>query len=640
MHFFDLNDKKRNTLVQIIICDIESYYDSEFTLSKLHTEEYVRNSQFEAHGCAFAWPDDSGRGLFSQWINGSDLPTFLAKIDWSNTFLISHHANFDHLILSHHYNVHPKVSGCTLSMARMLLGNHISVSLDSVRKQFGLPPKITPYNLFHGKRWHELSPAVREQMARGAIDEVQSIWTIFCRMMQAGFPQEELEVIDIAVKMFTEPVLRGDVDVLAALWESEDRKKREAPAALGVEAAALRSTNAFVELLEAQGIEVEYKEGKNGPIPALAKSDEFMQWLLENEDEKIRVLAEARIGAKSTILQTRAATLGFMATRGALPVYLRPYGAGTLRFSGGDGTNFQNFNRKDPDREKEASPLRKAIMAPPGYLLAPVDLSQIEARVLAYLAGEKAALGEFARGDDPYVALASAAYGYRVTKDMKLERGTGKQLRLSCGYGAAEHTIQRTARLGTYGPPVIIDLDTALRWKKVYRDSSPATVQYWKTAGRMISRLAGGPETQWGPLIIKDKRIYLPNGTRMNYDTLEYHRPTPEEITELRLKPFEHQGYWRVRTRHGWKTLHGSKLTQNICEAVSRVIVTQAAIRIKRMGYRILNIPHDELLVLVPDDGHAQEHMEACRQEMIRAPDWLPGIPLDAEGSVGERYEK
>lgn len=624
--------------MRCIVADFETFFSADYTLSKSTTEAYIRDPQFEAHGCAFAQPH--ANGLLSQWVAGPELPAYLQRFDWSNTFLISHHANFDHLILSHHYNVHPKMSGCTLSMARMLLGNHISVSLDSVRKQFGLPLKITPYNLFHGKRWHELSPAVREQMARGAIDEVQSIWTIFCRMMQEGFPQEELEVIDIAVKMFTEPVLRGDVDVLAALWESEDRKKREAVASLGIDTAELRSTDKFVTLLEEQGIEIEYKEGKNGPIPALAKNDEFMQWLLDNEDEKVKALAEARIDAKSTLLQTRAATLGYMATRGPMPVYLRPYGAGTLRFSGADGGNFQNFTRKDPDNPKSASPLRRALMAPPGYLLAPIDLAQIECRVLSYLAGEETALEEFRRGDDPYIKQASAAYGYPVTKDMKAERGIGKLLKLSAGYMSGEHTIQRTARLGTYGPKVEIDLATALRWKNAYRASNPNIVQYWKAAGRMIGRLAGGPPTEWGPLTIRDKRIYLPNGARMNYDTLEYHKPTAEEIEKLRLKPFEHAGYWRVRTREGWKTMHAGKITQNICEAVSRVIVTQAAIRINRMGYRILNIPHDELLVLVPDDGKAQEHMETCRQEMIRTPAWLPGIPLDAEGSVGVRYEK
>lgn len=302
-------------------------------------------------------------------------------------------------------------------------------------------------------------------------------------------------------------------------------------------------------------------------------------------------------------------------------------------------SNWQNFNRKDPESTKQASPLRRAIMAPKGFMLAPIDLSQIEARVLAYLAGQDDLVEKFRTGVDPYVGIAAIAYGYPVTKEMKAERGTGKQLILSCGYGAAEKTIQRTARLGTYGPPVHIDIETAIKWKNVYRGSNPAITQYWKTAQRMIARLAGGPPLEWGPLTLKNHRIYLPNGAWMNYDTLEYHKPTDEEFEKLRLKDFERAGYWRVLTREGWKTMHGQKLTQNICEAVSRVIVTQAALRIVKLGYRILNIPHDELLVLVPED-RAEEHMETCRQEMIRDVAWLPGLPLAAEGGVSERYEK
>src|SRR5262249_23199885 len=148
---------------------------------------------------------------------------------------------------------------------------------------------------------------------------------------------------------------------------------------------------------------------------------------------------------------------------------------------------------------------------------------------LSYLAGHWDSVEEFRRGDDPYIELASAAYEYPVDKSMKRERGTGKQLRLSCGYMAAERSIQQTARLGTYGPPVMIDLETAIRWKNVYRDRNQPIVNYWRTAGRMISRIAGGPELQWGPWTIRDKRMYLLGGQVMIYDTLEYHVPTKDE---------------------------------------------------------------------------------------------------------------
>lgn len=599
----------------------------------MSTESYLRDPRFHAHGAAIKWQHN----IPARWYTEPELRHILKTEDWSDVWLICHHGQFDFSILAWHYDVHPRMLGCTLAMARHCIGSHMSVSLDSVRKYFGMPPKTTPYHAFRGKTWEQLSLQEQEALADGCCDEVESVWTIFGKLA-SQMPAEEFAVIDITLRMFCEPRLRGDVDVLADLWESEEKRRRGSLASLGVTESELQSSDKFKALLEAEGVEIEYKNGKNDSIPAFAKNDEFMQELLEHPDDRVRALVEARLGVKSTILQTRAETLGFMAGRGPLPVYLRYCGAMTLRFSGGDGTNFQNFKRKDEDSPKEASPLRRAIMAPEGYLLAPIDLAQIERRVECYVAGQDDALEEFRRGDDPYVAMASDAYGYPVTKDMKLERGTGKQLTLSCGYMAAEKSIQKTARLGIYGPPVEIDLNTAIRWKNAYRTRNYKIVEYWKTAGRMIARLAGGEPTDWGVLHIRDHKIFLPNGTFMNYDSLEYHVPDEEE--KKKLKEFEWKGFWRMKTRQGWKTVHAGKITQNICEAISRVIVTQAAIRIHRAGFRILNIPHDELLVLIPRDGREAEATEWCRQQMMITPDWLPGIPLDAEASLGERYAK
>lgn len=184
-------------------------------------------------------------------------------------------------------------------------------------------------------------------------------------------------------------------------------------------------------------------------------------------------------------------------------------------------------------------------------------------------------------------------------------------------------------------------IEDANRFVKLYRDMSPAmcakNTGYWAQGERMLARLAGGPPIEWGPLTIKDHKIYLPSGQYMVYDSLEYHRPDDAEET----RDFERDGYWRVKVKNGWKKMWGAKLTQNICEAVSRVIVTQAMIRIKRQyGFRTLNHPYDELLLLIPDDSKAEENLQLCMAEMRREPTWLPGIPLDCEGSLGKRYSK
>jgi len=317
-----------------VVLDFETYFADDYTLSKMTQEAYTRDPRFEAHGAAIKWDANTS----AQWYDQRELAYILKEEDWSDVFLIHHHAQFDGFILSQHYDVHPAMFGCTLSMARLLLGNHLSVSLDSVRKHFGIPAKTTPYNLFRGKHWNELTPQVQQQIGEGAIDEVESIWKIFGLLMKAGFPPAELEVVDSIVKMFCEPVLELDTAMLAQLWESEATRKINGVKALGIDNGQLSSSNLFTELLEAEGIEIEYKDGKNGPIPAFAKNDPFMRdFLCEHDNPRVRALAEARLAEKSTLLQTRAATLGWVASRGPAPVYLFYSGAGTLRPSGGDG---------------------------------------------------------------------------------------------------------------------------------------------------------------------------------------------------------------------------------------------------------------------------------------------------------------
>ena len=382
--------------------------------------------------------------------------------------------------------------------------------------------------------------------------------------------QKNYEVIDTVIRMFVDPVLQADVPMLGKLWTDERDAKLRRMAALGLaDDTSLQSADKFAALLEAEGIEVEYKNGKKKQIPCFAKNDEFMQELLEHPNERIRTLAEARIGAKSTLLQTRAETLGFMARRGPLCVYLRHAGAGTLRPSGGDGANWLNFKR--------GSAIRRAILAPDGYLLAPVDSSQIEFRVGAYLAGQTDVIEQLRAGEDPYVDIASEFYQEKIYKpakddprrlEMEQKRGAGKQAKLMCQYGAAGKQFQKTARAGLYGPPIDMAIEDANRFVKLYRDMSPAmcakNTGYWAQAERMLARLAGGPPIEWGPLTVKDHKIYLPSGQYMVYDSLEYHRPDEDE----EIRDFEADGYWRVRVKSGWKKMWGAKLTQNICEFV------------------------------------------------------------------------
>jgi len=620
--------------MDVVVLDFETFFtdaqDERGIAYKLQgrggtgypTEAYVRHPWFEAHGAAIKWSPS----VPARWYPEKELRYVLKEHDWSNTFLINHHANFDGFILSHRYGVIPKLYGCTLNMARLLLGNHIGVSLDSVREQFGIPLKKTPYNLFRGKHWYELDSSTQELIGDGACDEVESIWRVFGEMTKT-FPSAQFEVVDILIRMFVNPVLQGDSAFFGKVWEAEARKKQELLQKLSLTEADLQSGDRFADLLRQQGVEPEMKEGKNGPIYAFAKNDGFLKNLPEHENETVSLLAQARLGVKSTIQQTRAATLGWMSSRGALPVYIRAYGARTTRPSGGDGSNFLNMKKADPDMPPDDTNtnLKGGICAPEGYLLAPIDSSQIECRLLNEVAGQHDVIEKFRNGEDVYSTVASAFYGYPVNKnDHKTERQVGKVVELQAGYGSGGAKILATLRNKA---KIILPPERGNDLRDAYRNTHPAVVKLWWEGGRMLERLANRESCSWGPVEIRDGRMWLPNGSPIIFDTLQWHHD--EESGEH---------YWRLKTRKGWEKTYGAKAVENLIQGLAWNLVSDAMVRINRLGYRTLNCPYDELLILIPRDGQEAQHLQRCKDEMTKPPPWLPNLPLGCDGELRERY--
>jgi DNA polymerase len=609
-----------------VTLDFETEFSDEFTLKKLTTEAYIRDARFKALGAAIKWSPSTP----AVWYDEKELRWQLAQHDWSDTFLICHHSNFDGLILSHHYGVVPKMYGCTLSMARLLLGNHVSASLDSVRKHFGMALKSTPYAYFKGRKWEQITRDVQELIGEGACDEVESIWKIFGEFAKT-FPTEEYEVVDTTIRFFTTPCLKGDPAVFGKVWAEEATKKQNVLERLGVTEGQLQSADSFADLLREFGVEPAMKDGNPAKVTgeikqiyAFAKTDPFMEELLVDEDEDVRALAEARLGVKSTLLQTRAETMGWMASRGPLCVYLSYCAAHTSRWGGGDGSNFQNWTN--------GSEINSAIIALDGYLIAEPDASQIECRLLNFCAGQWDKVEEFRGGGDPYIGVASAFYGYPVNKkDHPDERQLGKIVELQAGYGSGGEKIRHTIRIKSKGK-IILDEAGGLRARDAYRNTHPFVTAYWKQAEQVLYKLVAFESFDWGPFRIRcdvatgKRRIVLPNGIELIYDTLERHRD--EEDT-----------YFRQRTRRGWVKTYGSKLVENVIQALARVVISQAMIRLKRLGYRITMTKHDSLWVLIPKDAELDNHKAIILTEMSRELPWLPGCPLSAEfKTVGERY--
>jgi hypothetical protein len=409
---------------ETFFADKRPHNGAQYTLKKMTTESYVRDPRFQAHCLGVYSPK-------TQVVLPRDaIPGWLARVDWSKTAIICHHAQFDAFILAHHYGVRPAMILDTLALSRAVRGVKERHSLASVAAALGLDQKTMPYNELDGYRWEELPPRLRQSQADGCMRDCEITFKAADKLV-SQVPPAQLRLIDATIRMFTEGWLVGDRARLATLVEVEHQRKQAALTACGVTDSVLKSDVQFQALLERLGVEIEYKMGggANPKLkPCFAKTDDFMISLSECGDETLEAIAQARMLMRSTIQETRAGRLLSMATRGSLTPYYYYYGAVTSRWASGDSCNFQNM----PSRGRNGTELKECIQAPPGYALVISDAAQIEARMLATVAGQFDKVQAFRQGRDLYCEFSSRLYGREITKKDVLERTVGKVSILQC----------------------------------------------------------------------------------------------------------------------------------------------------------------------------------------------------------------
>jgi len=609
--------------MNIITLDFETYFDQEYSLDKMTTESYVRDPRFEVHGCAVR---DGQTGLV-EWYNSAEFAELMGV--WrcegvvNDKAILAHHAQFDGLILSHHYDVKPAMWFDTLSMARAVVSPHLPKGLGALAEYFNLGAKNVPYNRFKGKHWIEMAPETQQAVAEGCCHDVELTWNLFCLLSQ-GFPADEFALIDETVRLFTEPVLVGSPNVLDRVYREERNSKDRLLAELGVTTTQLRQNETLIRLLEAEGVEIEWKPGKNKENPCFAKTDEFMRELVDDDNPRVAALAQARLDAASILTLTRTQRLRSMTERGKLCVYLNYCGAFTKRWSGGDKMNWQNFRR--------GGAFGSGICVEAGNVIVTRDASQIECRMLNQVAGQEDVIEKFRRKEDPYVENASKFYGHEVYKpksndprrdEMEAKRGFGKQLELSCGYGAGGASIVRTARRGSYGPPITLTEAEGVQARDIYREGHQWVVALWHSASAVLEAMANGEAFSWVGSHVENKRLYLPSGLFLDYSTL--HK--------------DETGEWRVSTRNGEAKMYGPKLVENVIQAIARVHLGNAWLACRQAGLRVVSSEHDKL-ICVCRESEAEAAAAFLHQELCRPPTWMPDVPLDSEGYISHTYAK
>ncbi|MGC9238010.1 MAG: hypothetical protein ACP5GF_14170, partial [Thiomonas sp.] len=170
----------------------------------------------------------------------------LESIDWANTMCLAHHAQFDGLILWEHYGVKPAFWLDTLSMARALHGAEAGNSLAKLAERYGLGQKGEEVIHAKGKRLADFSPAELAKYGQYCINDVELTYALFKALLKADgyptrFPQSELELIDLTVRLFTEPVLDLDSELLTRVYHEAVRRREEFLLKAGVTDEMLRS---------------------------------------------------------------------------------------------------------------------------------------------------------------------------------------------------------------------------------------------------------------------------------------------------------------------------------------------------------------------------------------------------------------
>ena len=643
-----------------------------YTLSTMTTEAYIRDPLFKAFGFCI---HEVGSSAPVQWYSHKELPHILRMYAWETTALLAHNATFDIAILSMLYGVKPCFIFDTLSMGRALRGVEVGNSLMQLAKDYGLPPKGTAVYSTDGL--YELPPEVEAELAAYCMHDVELCEALFgffmlrvdptTRVSAGPYPTKELRLIDMTVRMYTEPTLLLDVSMLEKALVEENVKLAAALVKAGVDEHMLASNDKFADLLRSMGIAPPIKISKTTgkEAYAFAKNDALFQALLNSDDEDVVILCEARLKVKSTLERTRAQRFIDIAGRGALPMPLSYYGAATGRWSAAKGSNIniQNMKRK--------SFLRSSIMAPEGHVLVVGDLSQIEPRVLAWLADYEEMLDIFRAGGDPYATFGAQMFNVPgLTKETHpLLRQSAKSALLGAGYMLSWASFASQLLVGFLGAPPLRygkadakqlgvtaqDISRFTTWKdniekmtliphtcteeqllihclaakaiiEKYRKAAHPVVSLWNMLSTLIEHsLIGGAEyTHKGVLKFRKGEIEMVNGMHLRYPGIEAHK---DEKGRVQYSYFNGKMH---------KALHCGVLANNITQGLARVVMTDGMLRTAKRYRPVLTV-HDEQGVIVPETS-AVEAKVWVKEQMVIPPKWLPGIPLDADVGFARRY--
>lgn len=503
--------------------DYETYYDNEYSLSKMTRTMYLNDPRFKAHGCSFALDDSD-----PFWVTGSDLPAFFKDVAPYVTSMCCHNGLFDHGITAKFYMPQRVELHDTMSMSQVaLMRKHPGLRMGLARLAQHLFPNDPTMHKFEGVLenfmgvW-QLNAEQERRMADYANQDNYVMREIYRWLMANSDVPWPIMLRDISMtlSMGVYPVLEMDTELASAVYQTELAAKEKAVMEMNIDRAQLRSNNKFADLLRANGLaehEIPTKINAKGEVAyAFAAKDADFIRLADHPIPNVRALYELRIGEKSAQVMNRSYVFSQLPSPVPVPLVIA---AGHTGRHGGDEFNLQNLKR--------GSDLRRCIRAAAGHKLVVGDAKQIELRGNAWFCEEPTLIGEFNEGRDTYCEMAGVIYGRPITKADEMERFIGKTSELACQYQAGEERI--AGALETAEPPKghpRITRERAMELapiiKKAYRSKRTKIVKMWKWLNDVaIPAMAGmRPPVEHKGVRFEFGRAILPSGRSLWYNDL------------------------------------------------------------------------------------------------------------------------
>lgn len=374
---------------------------------------------------------------------------------------------------------------------------------------------------------------------------------------------------------------------------------------------------------------------------------------------------EIRAGVSKTSV-AKLAKFAEVADDGCMKGMFMYHGAATGRWASRGGVNLQNLARPTMDPavaaralatgdydaalmlfgdnviEAASSSVRGMVRAPKGYRFIDADFSSIENRVAPFLAGDENHLSLFRNGLDEYKDFAVDMYGVRYEKVSSMMRQVSKSAVLGCVFG------QGPGGLVAYAASMGVKLtkEVAAQMVGIYRTKRAKIVSLWGMCARAAMDATNNPgTTQYAGPHLRFFRarggdfleMHLPSGRVIRFYKPEVQQcsvPWSDEDTRAGLTCMGINTYTR---QWGRNTIIGSSIFQSAVQGTARDLLAAAMYRLEEAEYDIRGCFHDELLTLMPDGvGSLEEMIEI----MTKVPSWAKGLPIAAEGWVGDRYRK